>query len=63
MSRRRRQATPCPTASKTGYPDELTAKIIMARILVEPGPARAKLPVRAYRCRCGRWHLTSQPLA
>lgn len=59
MSRRRQKARPCPTAAKASYPDRLGAEIALARIVAEPGPPREKTPIRAYRCECGRWHLTS----
>lgn len=59
MSRRHRNAHPCPTASKIGYCDRIAADLAMARIRTESGHGRAKLPVRSYRCECGRWHLTS----
>jgi hypothetical protein len=62
MSRRYRSAHPCPTATKTGYPDRETAERALASILEELARApRAKRPARTYRCTCGRWHLTSKP--
>lgn len=59
MSRRRQKAHPCPTATKTAYSDRIAADLALARIVAEPGPPREKMPVRSYRCPCGRWHLTS----
>lgn len=63
MSRRHRKGHPCPTAAKTPYSDRIAAELALARIVAEPGPPREKMPVRAYRCECGRWHLTSQEKA
>lgn len=63
MSRRHRKAHPCPTAAKIGYSDRIAADLAMARILNSGGPERGKLPVRSYRCECGRWHLTSMSKA
>ncbi len=63
MSRRHRSAHPCPTATKTGYPDEAAADAAMHRLREEYAHVDTKLPCRSYKCKCGRWHLTSQLLA
>ena len=61
MSRRRAKAHPCPTATKTGWGTQALAEEALAVILEQPDEWREKLPCRAYRCPCGRWHLTSAP--
>lgn len=60
MSRRFASAHPCPTATKTRYPDRIAADLALARIVAEADPLRPKKPVRSYRCPCGAWHLTSR---
>lgn len=60
MSRRRQAAHPCPTALKTAFSTEAFALEALARILVEEGNVRSKLPKRVYRCVCNAWHLTSR---
>lgn len=52
--------TPCPTPTKRKYRDEITAKIHLGNI-TRYGEAREKMPVRAYACECGKWHLSSRP--
>jgi hypothetical protein len=44
----------CPTPTKTSFCSHETAQRALRRMPVLYGP------VRAYECRCGRWHLTSQ---
>lgn len=60
MSRRFAKAHPCPTATKTRWPDEATAEAALAYLSQQPplsldGP----VPRRSYQCACGGWHLTS----
>ena len=64
MSRRFAKAHPCPTATKSSFPDQASADEAIAYLQAQPprsvdGP----VPVRAYRCECGSFHLTSQRLA
>lgn len=63
MSRRHRNAHPCPTGAKYPYSTEADANEALRRIHDDTGHGRAKLPVRSYRCECGRWHLTSMSKA
>lgn len=63
MSKRRQHARPCPTSAKSSWGDRIAAELALASIRNDPGPPREKMPVRAYRCSCGRWHLTSRALA
>lgn len=60
MSRRHRRA--CPTATKSAFGDEAAAKLTLAWVR-QYGDPREKMPCRAYRCICGKWHLTSQAMA
>lgn len=66
MSRRHRNAHPCPTALKVGYGtrDEAEAALAEVQRLAERGRTAThsgeKVPVRAYWCACARWHLTSR---
>lgn len=47
---------------KDRWPDEISAKIKIAKILSSRGPERDKYPCRAYFCpNCKGWHLTSKP--
>lgn len=48
----------CPTPHKRSYRDEITAKIHLGNI-TRYGERRPRMPVRAYRCVCMKWHLTS----
>lgn len=58
----RRHRERCATG-KRGYPDRHTAQRVLSRIWSTCKPGR-RLECRAYHCgRCGRWHLTSMPLA
>lgn len=63
MSRRREKAHPCPTATKSSWPDEAAAVDALEHVAYEysRAPVREKIPTRAYLCECGRWHLTSAP--
>lgn len=63
MSKRRQNARPCPTATKQSYGSEGDALAALAEIRAGRGdrPEREKMPVRAYRCECARWHVTSRP--
>lgn len=48
----------CPS-HKVSYPTEISAKIALARLIMQDKPGHTEK--RAYRCRaCRRWHLTSQ---
>jgi len=48
---------------KRSYPDHHTAQEVLGQIWATCKPGR-RLECRAYHCgRCGRWHLTSMPLA
>lgn len=63
MSRRHAKAHPCPTATKSGWPDQASAEEALAYLRSQPplsldGPR----PVRTYRCECGQWHLTSSAI-
>lgn len=60
MSARHRKAHPCPTATKTAFPDRVAAELALATIRAEYGraPISDTIPKRAYRCECGKWHLT-----
>lgn len=58
MSRRRAKQQLCPNIAKVGYDDEATARAALTRIETEHHSEH--IPNRAYRCRCGRWHLTSK---
>lgn len=46
---------PCPKPYKKGYSSEGEAK---AGFIVGPYTR----PHRPYRCRCGKWHMTSSPI-
>lgn len=64
MSRRRQQANPCPTATKTAFSTKELAEEVLVRI--RSGYSRPErdaggsVPARVYLCSCGRWHLTSK---
>lgn len=64
MSRRFAKAHPCPTATKTSFPDKTTADdaIVYLRTF-PPRELDGAMPCRSYHCACGSWHLTSQALA
>jgi hypothetical protein len=46
---------PCPTPEKAAYPSRGAA---LAGFSIGPQTGNH----RPYRCRCGRWHMTSHPL-
>lgn len=50
----------CPTPRKRRYRRKVTALLAIATIRRHSDSDT--VPVRAYRCRCGRWHLTSREL-
>lgn len=53
-------AASCLTPSKFGFADRLAAELHLEKMRKRAADrAREKTPVRAYRCRCGRWHITS----
>lgn len=56
---KKRSRSKCPMPSKRRYRDEIDAMIHLSAIL-RYGEPRAKMPVRAYACECGGWHLTSE---
>lgn len=60
MSKRHRRI--CPTATKTPFPDRAAADLALAQIKAERtrAPIGDTMPVRAYLCPCGKWHLTSK---
>lgn len=60
MSRRHRNAHPCPTPLKERYGTEAACLERIVAINAETGNVRAKLPMRAYRCACAGWHMTSR---
>ena len=49
----------CPTPWKRAYRDEIAAKLALASAQHKDGSRRPATETRAYRCPCGRWHLTS----
>ncbi|MCV7424368.1 hypothetical protein H7K45_27865 [Mycobacterium yunnanensis] len=61
--RRRDHTTPaaqparCPTPTKLAFRDQAHADDVVQHWGYEDAPVR---PTRAYPCRCGSWHLTSQ---
>lgn len=55
-----RTMSDCPTPHKVGHPSRMQAEQALARAW-RTG-RNSHLPCRAYHCRCGLWHLTSQPL-
>jgi len=55
------QPAECPHPDKHQYPDRLTADVALTRILSCHARDRNHIPIRVYECRCGTWHLTSQP--
>jgi len=54
-------STACPTPGKAAYSSRLEAKIALAS--TQRSRASRREESRAYRCPCGRWHLTSHPKA
>lgn len=61
MSKRARHS--CPTSTKTAFGDKSAADLALAYITAEHSTPREKKPIRAYRCECRKWHLTSEPLS
>lgn len=55
------KALGCPNPEYAAYPDEITARFQLAAIR-ERFAGADQLPVRYYRCGCGRWHVSSKPL-
>lgn len=49
----------CPTPRKSGYRSKLEAKVALASTQRSKSSRREE--IRAYRCVCGGWHLTSRP--
>jgi hypothetical protein len=48
---------------KTKYPNENAAKNVISKAWSGQATWRGKpLPIRAYKCQCKHWHLTSKPL-
>jgi hypothetical protein len=54
----------CPTPTKRSFDTLEAAEDRMSAIIAwhDSIGSDAKVPTRAYRCRCGDFHLTSQPL-
>lgn len=46
---------------KAGWDTKELADSELARIRSKRIPNQWKVPIRSYQCRCGAWHLTSQP--
>lgn len=64
MSRRFAKAHPCPTATKTPFPDEESADEAIRYVgTFPPRELDGPMPRRSYRCACGAWHLTSSEIA
>jgi len=49
----------CPTPRKVGYRSRVDAVIALWHTSTSDDDRRHEK--RAYRCPCGRWHLTSKP--
>lgn len=49
----------CPTPHKKGHPSQWQAEAALEKAWRRGRGSH--LPCRAYQCRCGLWHLTSQP--
>jgi hypothetical protein len=49
----------CPTPDKKAFPNQQYAENAVAKFLRAPKPGAR--PTRAYRCRCGAWHITKKP--
>lgn len=51
----------CPTPGKRSFPNAVVARRELHRVWRTGyrGGGRHKLPLRAYLCPCGKWHLTS----
>ena len=63
---------PWPTPSKVGYANREQAQAALRRLRRSARVAQRRgrrgrrfpsLPVRAYQCPCGSWHLTRKPLS
>lgn len=52
---------PCPTPKKISYRKRWEAERVLGRIWRKGVKGGGKLPTCVYKCRCGHWHLTSQP--
>lgn len=64
MSKRFAKAHPCPTATKSAFPDQAAAEAALRYLAdLPPRELDGPRPVRAYRCECGAWHLTSSQIA
>ena len=51
----------CRDTGKVRYPDQVSAKLGLAKIRAEDDPLRPATERRVYRCPlCGGFHLTSQ---
>jgi hypothetical protein len=49
--------------NKTKYPNEQAANNVISKAWSGQATWRGKtLPIRAYKCHCKSWHLTSKPL-
>lgn len=64
MSRRFAKAHPCPTATKSSWPDQASADAALAYLATQPAAEFDGVkPARSYRCECGSWHLTSSRIS
>lgn len=53
--------TECPTPTKTSFRDRIAAELAVAKIGTHRKPLMGRdSPCRAYRCPCGKWHLTTK---
>lgn len=57
-----RGPTTCPNPGKRRFNNRITAELEIERIAIRKGASREITPCRSYRCSCGNWHLTHQPL-
>jgi hypothetical protein len=49
--------------NKNKFPNEQAAKNVISKAWSGQATWRGKrLPIRAYKCQCNSWHLTSKPL-
>lgn len=52
----------CPTPNKKAYTSRRAAEYSLHKAWRKPYQRGWKLPVRTYKCRCQKWHMTAQPL-
>lgn len=58
----RELASDCPTPRKQPYTSRSAAETALGQAWRRPYRRGGKLPVRTYKCPCGKWHMTAQPL-